>query len=135
MAFKLWEPAPATAAAEASLSSLLSSYTTERLPLGRAVGLSSLHKLRAHSLVLDAALGLEPGTDAATVSRNRASVDAFFDQCHPAYAEKRAAVAEALHILDREFKAPGTEVGWFYPSVAERAAPSGLIRRKGVEIL
>ncbi|KAK7525456.1 uncharacterized protein IWZ02DRAFT_469090 [Phyllosticta citriasiana] len=28
-----------------------------------------------------------------------------------AYAEKRAAVAEALHILDRGFKAPGTEVG------------------------
>ncbi|KAK8184149.1 FAD binding domain-containing protein [Phyllosticta citribraziliensis] len=110
----------AAAATEDSLFPLLSSYTTERLPVGRAVGLSSLHNLRAHSLVLDAALGLEPGTDGATVSRNRAAVDAFFDPRHPAYAEKRAAVADALHVLDREFKAPGTEVGWFYPSVAER---------------
>ncbi|KAK7518966.1 hypothetical protein IWZ03DRAFT_413929 [Phyllosticta citriasiana] len=41
-----------------------------------------------------------------------------------AYAEKRAAVAEALHILDRGFKAPGTEVGWFYPSAAEMVAPA-----------
>ncbi|KAK8252883.1 FAD binding domain-containing protein [Phyllosticta capitalensis] len=109
----------------ACLSPLLDSYSTERLPLGRAVGLSSLHNLRAHSLVLDAALGLEPGTDPATVSRNRAAISAYFDPAHPAYDEKRTAVRKALSVLDREFKAPGTEVGWFYPGVGARMAPAG----------
>lgn len=98
---------------EAKYDKLLDSYDTERRPVGERVGRTSLHNMRSHALCMDAALGMSA---TATREENRAALAPFFDPAHPEYAAKRAAVQAALKTLDSEFKAPGAEVGWFYPS-------------------
>ena len=98
---------------EAKYDRLLDSYDTERRPVGERVGRTSLHNMRSHALCMDAALGMSA---TATPEENRAALAPFFDPAHPEYAAKRAAVQAALKTLDSEFKAPGAEVGWFYPS-------------------
>ncbi|KZT73955.1 hypothetical protein DAEQUDRAFT_721453 [Daedalea quercina L-15889] len=98
---------------EQKYDKLLGSYDTERRPIGERVGRTSLRNLRSHSLVMDAALGMSAGN---TPEQNWAALTPYFDPAHPEYARKRAAVERALKTLDSEFKAPGAEVGWFYPS-------------------
>lgn len=93
---------------------LLQSYDTERRPVGRRVGRSSLHNMRSHALVMDAALGMGPDQSAG---ENRAAIAPLFDGSHPEHAGKRRAVEAASRALDTEFKAPGIEVGWFYPGI------------------
>ncbi|KAK3053842.1 hypothetical protein LTR09_005122 [Extremus antarcticus] len=93
---------------------LLDTYQTERLEVGKRVGLTSLENMRRHSNLIDTAIGI---SEKQTAQQNCAEVDAFFDPAHPDYAGKRAAMEMAARELDSEFKAPGYEVGWFYPSV------------------
>ncbi|KAJ4520899.1 hypothetical protein HRR83_002668 [Exophiala dermatitidis] len=101
-----------------NLDALLDTYDVERRPIGQRVRTTSLHNLRAHSLVMDRALGLSPGNSEAD---NIAAMDSFFD---PASTEeggegqaRREAVQQAQKILDGEFHALGAEIGWFYPSL------------------
>ncbi|OMP85305.1 Phenol 2-monooxygenase [Diplodia seriata] len=112
---------------------LLSSYDAERRPIGRSVAASSLHNLRSHSLDMDRALGM--GGD-KTADENAAAIAPFFDESHPDHAGKREAVRRAQKVLDTEFKAPGTEVGWFYPEAdfwgeAEREGHAGQVKKMG----
>lgn len=106
LGFALGEPA--------RYDGLLDSYDTERRPIGRRVGLSSLHNLRSHGLAMDAALGMSP---AQSAGENAAAIATFFDKTSPGHDAKVAAVENAQRRLDLEFKAPGAEIGWFYPSV------------------
>ncbi|KAI3392007.1 hypothetical protein diail_6334, partial [Diaporthe ilicicola] len=99
---------------EQKYDNLLTSYDTERRPVGQRVGQSSLHNLRSHALVMDAALGMSPEK---TSDENLTSIMAYFDESHPQHAAKRRAVEQAHEVLDLEFKAPGVEIGWFYPGI------------------
>ncbi|KAK2611862.1 hypothetical protein N8I77_005183 [Diaporthe amygdali] len=99
---------------ETKYDSLLSSYDTERRPVGERVGQSSLHNLRSHALTMDAALGMSPEK---STDENRTSIMAYFNSAHPNHAMKRQAVEDASKVLDLEFKAPGAEIGWFYRGV------------------
>ncbi|EON96098.1 putative fad-binding monooxygenase protein [Phaeoacremonium minimum UCRPA7] len=99
---------------EQACEGLLQSYDTERRPIGRRVGESSLHNMLSHGLVMDVALGMSP---VKSQEENAAAISPFFDKTHPEHAEKVKAVDNAQKVLDLEFKAPGAEVGWFYPSV------------------
>lgn len=99
---------------ESKYDHLLTSYDTERRPLGQRVGQSSLRNLRSHALVMDAALGMKPEQ---SPEDNRAAIMAYFDQSHPDHAARRSAVEQASKVLDLEFKAPGLEIGWFYPGL------------------
>lgn len=92
---------------------LLDTFEHERLDVGERVGLSSLKNMRSHSLIMDKALGVSADQSA---EENIREAMAYFDPYHPQYASKKAAVEEASTILDTEFKAPGYEIGWFYPS-------------------
>ncbi|KAL9080460.1 MAG: hypothetical protein Q9157_000774 [Trypethelium eluteriae] len=94
-------------------NALLNTYETERLDVGRRVGLTSLHNMRSHSSVIDKALGVSAEQSA---EQNEKAAAEYFDSDHPNYPAKRAAMERAQKILDTEFKAPGFEVGWFYPS-------------------
>ncbi|KAH7155960.1 hypothetical protein EDB81DRAFT_756479 [Dactylonectria macrodidyma] len=86
---------------EKRYDSLLESYDTERRPIGERVGLTSLRNLHMHREVMDTAL---------------AALEILFDSTHPENSSKRQAVKDAAKVLDTEFKAAGSEVGWFYPS-------------------
>lgn len=97
---------------EKRFSPLLDSYHTERQPVGRRVGQSSLHNLRSHGLAMDAALGVGPDK---TASQNTEVMLPLLDTAHAGHAAKLEAVKAAQKVLDLEFKAPGFEVGWFYP--------------------
>jgi hypothetical protein len=92
---------------------LLDTYHTERAEVGKRVGQTSLNNMRSHSGQIDAAMGV-----CATQSKaqNLAAAAAFFDEKHPDYALKQTRIKKASQELDTEFKAPGYEVGWFYPS-------------------
>lgn len=92
---------------------LLNTYHTERAEVGKRVGQTSLNNMRSHSGQIDAAMGV-----CATQSKaqNLAAAAAFFDEKHPDYELKQARIGKASQELDTEFKAPGYEVGWFYPS-------------------
>lgn len=92
---------------------LLDTYETERLDIGRRVGETSLHNMRGHANIMDAALGIAAGQ---SPEGNRKALAPYFDPSHPEHSAKREAVKHAQEILDIEFKAPGYEVGWFYPS-------------------
>lgn len=112
---------------------LLDSYDAERRPIGRAVAASSLHNLRSHSLDMDRALGMSGD---ASPEANAAAIAPFFDESHPEHRAKREAVAAAQKTLDTEFKAPGTEVGWFYPQAdfwgeGEGCRHAGQVREDG----
>lgn len=98
---------------EHACGELLDTYEEERLPIGRRVGLWSLQNLRSHGLIMDAALGMAPGKSA---QENKEAIAPYFDEGHPEHAERRRAVMNAQKVLDSEFKAPGSEIGWFYPS-------------------
>jgi hypothetical protein len=69
--------------------------------------------MRSHSGYIDAAIGINTSQ---TTEQNIAAAKSFFDPEHPDYARKRSLIEAASHELDTEFKAPGYEVGWFYPS-------------------
>jgi 2-polyprenyl-6-methoxyphenol hydroxylase-like FAD-dependent oxidoreductase len=94
-------------------NALLDTYEQERQDIGVRVGRSSLANMRSHSTCIDKALGV---TADQSREENVEAVKAFFDVTHPNHAEKQSAVEEACRQLDTEFKAPGVEVGWFYPS-------------------
>lgn len=96
-----------------SYSALLDTYQTERLEVGKRVGETSLSNMRSHSANIDVAMGISMSQ---TPAENVAAAASFFDPHHPDYARKRALVERASEQLDTEFKAPGYEVGWFYPS-------------------
>lgn len=101
---------------EKKYENLLTSYDTERRPLGQRVGQSSLHNLRSHALVMDAALGMSP---AQSSDENRTAITGYLDQSHPEHVAKQTAVERASKVLDLEFKAPGLELGWFYPGLGD----------------
>lgn len=92
---------------------LLDTYYIERAEVGKRVGLTSLQNMRSHAGHIDAAIGISTGQ---TREQNIAAAKSFFDPKHPDYARRRSLIEEASHELDTEFKAPGYEVGWFYPS-------------------
>lgn len=92
---------------------LLDTYHTERAEVGKRVGQTSLNNMRSHSGQIDAAMGVSV---TQSKEQNLAAAAAFFDEMHPDYAAKQARIKKASQELDTEFKAPGYEVGWFYPS-------------------
>lgn len=92
---------------------LLDTYHTERSDVGKRVGQTSLHNMRSHSGLIDGAMGVSAMQSKAD---NLAAGAAFFDKEHPDYAEKQQSIKLAPEALDTEFKAPGYEIGWFYPS-------------------
>lgn len=92
---------------------LLDTYHTERSDVGKRVGQTSLHNMRSHSGLIDGAMGVSAMQSRADIL---AAGAAFFDKEHPGYAEKQQSIKLAPEALDTEFKAPGYEVGWFYPS-------------------
>lgn len=94
-------------------TSFLGTYEEERRPIALRVARSSLFNLRSHSGAMDRALGISP---AQTSADNKASMDAYFDPNHPDHDRKKMDVEKAQKVLDGEFRAHGTEVGWFYPS-------------------
>lgn len=98
---------------EEKYAGLLKTYQAERLEVGRRVGLTSLHNMRTHSQMMEGALGIDANQ---SPEANKQSAAPFFDPDHPNYQANRAAVQNAQKVLDSEFKAPGFEVGWFYPS-------------------
>lgn len=92
---------------------LLDTYHTERAEVGKRVGQTSLNNMRSHSGQIDGAMGVSASQ---TKSENLAAGAAFFDEEHPDYVKKQQRIKQASRELDTEFKAPGYEVGWFYPS-------------------
>lgn len=98
---------------EVRYDKLLDTYQTERLEVGRRVGETSLRNMRMHSNVMDKALGVSASQ---SPEENKEAAEPFFNPLHPCYASKRKAVEQAQEILNSEFKAPGLEVGWYYPS-------------------
>lgn len=101
---------------EEKYDSLLESYDTERRPVGRRIGQSSLNNMRSHTLDMDSALGIRSENSA---EQNREAIRPFFDKTHPEHEKKRQAVEQASKVLDLEFKAPGAEVGWFYHGLGQ----------------
>lgn len=93
--------------------SLLDTYYAERAEVGKRVGLTSLENMRSHSGHIDAAIGVNTNQ---TREENVGAAESFFDPENPDYERKRKLMQEASRELDTEFKAPGYEVGWFYPS-------------------
>jgi len=93
---------------------LLDTYHTERAEVGKRVGQTSLNNMRSHSGQIDGAMGV---CATQTKAENLAAGASFFDKKHPDYALKQCRIKKASQELDTEFKAPGYEVGWFYPSV------------------
>ncbi|KAJ0316258.1 hypothetical protein Brms1b_005622 [Colletotrichum noveboracense] len=92
--------------------SLLDTYYEERSEVGKRVGQTSLNNMRSHSGQIDRVMGVSASQSQA---ENLAAGAAFFDKGHPEYAEKQRLMQLASQALDTEFKAPGYEVGWFYP--------------------
>ena len=109
---------------EQKYDSLLDTYHIERRPIGKQVGEWSLHNLLSHAGVMDVAMGL---SNDKSVEENERNIAPLFDSSHQDHAAKRAAIDKAQKILDTEFKAPGVEVGWFYPS-ADRQNEGGQLR-------
>ncbi|KAH7014011.1 FAD binding domain-containing protein [Macrophomina phaseolina] len=92
---------------------LLDTYQTERLEVGRRVGQTSLRNMRSHSSVMDKALGVSAEQ---SPEENKSAAAPFFDANDTKHTLKRQAVERAQKVLDSEFKAPGLEIGWYYPS-------------------
>ncbi|EAT87298.2 hypothetical protein SNOG_04907 [Parastagonospora nodorum SN15] len=61
----------------------------------------------------DKVLGISKNT---SVAENIKAVEVLFDKSHPGHNQMHSDVQKAQSILDTEFKAPGAEVGWFYPT-------------------
>lgn len=92
---------------------LLDSYDTERRPIGQQAGITSLNNILMHRGVVDAAVGI---SDEKSLQENQMAIAILRDETHPENRAKREAIKKASNTLDLEFKAPGNEVGWFYPS-------------------
>lgn len=105
-----------------SFSALLDTYGEERRPIAQQVAQGSLNNFSSHGLAMDKALGIDIANDAAT---NVDAMDSYFKPAHPDYPRLRKAVADAQVVLDCEFHALGTEVGWFYPSADLEGEGSG----------
>lgn len=101
---------------EKKFNSLLESYDLERRPVGRRVGQASLHNMRRHAFIMDAALGMSPDNSA---EQHREAIMSYFNETHHDYEEKRRAVERTSKALDLEFKDTCAEAGWFYPSIDE----------------
>jgi hypothetical protein len=85
------------------LTELLETYDAERRPIAERVAKTSLHNMRAHALVLDAALGLDPN---ASTDENVKEMEPYFDLNNQhGGAQRRAEVESALKKLDVEFYA------------------------------
>lgn len=108
-----WKIAWALKHPETNWEGLLDSYDEERRPIGKRVAATSLYNLRSHGLVLDMAIGIEPTNEK---EKNVEAMRRYFDDASTEGGKKRAAVSDALYILDLEFYAQGLEIGWFYPS-------------------
>jgi hypothetical protein len=93
---------------------LLDTYEEERQPIAKGVAYSSLFNLRSHGDAMDRAIGVSPNQ---SIEENQSAMDAFFNKEHPDYQKKQLDVQGAQTVLDGEFCALGTEMGWFYPSV------------------
>jgi 2-polyprenyl-6-methoxyphenol hydroxylase-like FAD-dependent oxidoreductase len=93
--------------------SLLDTYDEERRPIGERVAKSSLVNMQSHNLIMDKALGISMDT---SVAENKRAIQTLFDKSHPGNARMMADVQKAQAVLDTEFKAPGAEIGWFYPT-------------------
>ena len=91
----------------------LDTYDEERRPIGERVAQSSLVNMRSHSMIMDKALGISKDS---SVEENKRAIQVLFDKSHPGYAQVHADVQRAQETLDTEFKAPGAEIGWFYPT-------------------
>ncbi|KAH3942616.1 hypothetical protein HBH53_185440 [Parastagonospora nodorum] len=92
---------------------LLNTYDDERRPIGERVAKSSLVNLQSHNMIIDKVLGISKNT---SVAENIKAVEVLFDKSHPGHNQMHSDVQKAQSILDTEFKAPGAEVGWFYPT-------------------
>lgn len=92
---------------------LLDTYDQERRPIGERVANASLVNLRAHNLIMDKALRISPTNSS---EENQGTMETYFDPLSPGYGQMREDVEKAQKVLDTEFKAPGAEIGWFYPS-------------------
>lgn len=95
-----------------SPDTLLNTYDQERRPIAQRVAESSLHNLKSHGGVMDRAVGLSMDK---TCEENQKAIDVCLDPTHPDYPRVRAEIENAQRVLDSEFSAHGTEVGWFYP--------------------
>ncbi|KAF4840318.1 Phenol 2-monooxygenase [Colletotrichum siamense] len=109
----VWKLSMALKDSSRHYDSLLDTYYEERSEVGKRVGQTSLNNMRSHSGQIDRVMGVSASQSQA---ENLAAGAAFFDKGHPGYAEKQRLIQLASQALDTEFKAPGYEVGWFYPS-------------------
>ncbi|KAF9871028.1 2, 4-dichlorophenol 6-monooxygenase [Colletotrichum karsti] len=109
----VWKLAMALKRPGQQYDGLLDTYHEERSEVGKRVGQTSLQNMRSHSGQIDRVMGVSASQSKA---ENIAAGAAFFDKGHPEYAEKQRRIQLASQALDTEFKAPGYEVGWFYPS-------------------
>ncbi|KAL4881168.1 FAD binding domain-containing protein [Aspergillus karnatakaensis] len=98
---------------EGQMNGLLDTYEEERRPIALRVANTSLSNMRNHALAMDRALGISP---TKAPEDNAASFNAYFDEMHALHGAIRQAVLNAQAVLDREFHAPGAEMGVFYPS-------------------
>ncbi len=100
----------AAALADPGLTGLLDTYEVERRPIALAVAETSLHNFQNHGGVVDVALGLSPATPP---SEGWAALETLWSDT-PEGAAKRAALDEAMALLDKEFHAHGAENGFSY---------------------
>jgi 2-polyprenyl-6-methoxyphenol hydroxylase-like FAD-dependent oxidoreductase len=91
----------------------LDTYDEERRPIGERVAQASLVNMQSHHMIMDKALGISKDT---SVAENKKAIQTLLDKSHPSHAQIHADVQMAQSILDTEFKAPGAEIGWFYPT-------------------
>jgi 2-polyprenyl-6-methoxyphenol hydroxylase-like FAD-dependent oxidoreductase len=91
----------------------LDTYDEERRPIGERVAQSSLVNMQSHNMIMDKALGISNDT---SVEENKKAIRTLFDKSHSGHAQMHSDVERAQSILDTEFKAPGAEMGWFYPT-------------------
>ncbi|KAL4803569.1 FAD binding domain-containing protein [Aspergillus unguis] len=113
-AFNLvWKLAFAIRGDHSDVEALLDSYDAERRPIAQRVARSSLFNLKSHAGAMDKALGLSVDQ---THAENSAALDIALDPTHEGYPQKQELIAQAQAVLDSEFGAHGTEVGWFYLS-------------------
>ncbi|EUC34084.1 hypothetical protein COCCADRAFT_36240 [Bipolaris zeicola 26-R-13] len=85
-----------------------------RIPPLSALGVNTSIQ-DANNMIWKLALALRIGKD-TSAKDNRTAMQALFDKNHAGHAQMYAGVQRAQTILDTEFKAPGAEIGWFYPT-------------------
>ncbi|KAJ5889094.1 hypothetical protein N7495_009135 [Penicillium taxi] len=110
----IWKLAFALRGDQKDVDTLLDSYEAERRPIALRVAQSSLLNLKSHAGVMDRAIGLSVEQ---TYEENSAAIDISLDPTSKEYPQRQVLIGKAQEILDSEFGAHGTEVGWFYPSV------------------